>query len=217
MIALFFIGGALFFSFHFIYKAYLNYQARQVNLYYPEFSQEEPSLAFQEIKNQEETLLQKKIEEEKKLLPEITEVPFDEREYSESDDIILNNKKLPHSLEQAGSMVSQFEEKHQDMVKGLSKGGHPSYRILMTSFEMDRIKNLMSEYIKKYGALKADRVEPGQNIPGGAYYHLYVSNSVAREFIQNITKLDKAKIYLSNDKRPAPEGKTRVFLWVKNL
>jgi hypothetical protein len=59
-------------------------------------------------------------------------------------------------------------------------------------------------------------VRPGQEVPGGIYYNLYVPREFLQEFIEQVKSVDSSISYESRTRsKRNPPGKNKVFIWVK--
>ena len=73
------------------------------------------------------------------------------------------------------------------------------------------------ELLKKYNVTQVDNVKPGQNVPGGIYYNIFVPRDYLKEFLAQVMDLDEAILYETRTRGKNPPGKNKVFIWIKNL
>jgi hypothetical protein len=83
-----------------------------------------------------------------------------------------------------------------------------------TYFTRDQI----NELVTKYKAEPVGDSKPGNDVPGGVYYNIYVPRESFKDFMTDVMKFNKGKLYESrtSNVKNVP-GKTRVFIMVKSL
>ena len=65
---------------------------------------------------------------------------------------------------------------------------------------------------------QVDNVKPGQPVPGGVYYNIFVPRLHLKEFMAQVMNQEQANLYESRTRvRRNPPGKNRVFIWVKDI
>ena len=88
---------------------------------------------------------------------------------------------------------------------------------MINSADAEDVKGKLLKMISNYQAEQVDRVKPGTEIPGGIYFNLHVDRKKMEDFLKNVNSFEDSIIYESKTRRPMPEGKNRVFIWVKRI
>jgi hypothetical protein len=88
----------------------------------------------------------------------------------------------------------------------------------MKSVDTYVAKSKLDVLLKNYEVSQVDNVKPGQDVPGGIYYNLFVPRERLKEFIAQVMEVDDSILYESRTRAGRnPVGKNKVFIWVKNI
>lgn len=113
--------------------------------------------------------------------------------------------------------IKELEEEQQGGFRDTRFGSKKVYRVMISSSDVINASEKISNVINKFNATKAGNVEAGSQLPGGLYYNLLVPTTDVKSFLTNLDEEIEMSIYLSNSKMSAPNGQTKVFLWVKKI
>lgn len=209
----FFFFALLGYGLHRGKRLYEKYLEKKLSVEYPELQWKGPPAAFDQYSVEAEEHDLQNFKELKELEDN---TPNEESESSggESDLLIASLDQVPQSLSYASGEKSDYEELTKGGLRGLGTG---SFRVMMNSHDIDRIHQSMDVLIEDFSAKPASQVEPGKRIPGGRYYHLFVKESLASRFLNQVVKLDDTKIYRGRNTQKIPKGYIRVFIWVKSI
>lgn len=201
-----------------IYEEYL---ADKISIYEPQFLWSDKTLEFKEKENVvlDEGLkidlsdISDIVEKNREIDPDIK----DDTVFGTETDVLLTSfDEIPRDFEKATSTQSDFEE--------ASKGGYQEgttgnfvYRVMMNSVDIVKAKEKLSVILSKYRATPVDKVAPGTLIPGGLYYNLYVPKNFSKDFLSQVMSVDKAILFTHRAKSKIPDGKNKVFIWIKSL
>ncbi|MDC1174165.1 hypothetical protein OAT67_02145 [Bacteriovoracaceae bacterium] len=172
-----------------------------------EKSQENINLNVQDLEDVEKIENKLKIEEEEEGV----------RYETESEVSLTSWDSLPKDFDVADREQSQYEEVrggYRDSRYGNTK----VYRVMMKSQNLYSSKDKLNDLLKKYNVTQVDNVKPGQEVPGGVYYNIYVPRVYLKEFMAQIMESSDSVLYESRTRaRRNPPGKNKVFIWVKNI
>merc|ERR1711991_98421 len=97
-------------------------------------------------------------------------------------------------------------------------GNTKVYRVMMKSVDTQKSKGNLEKLLTDYGVKQVDNVKPGQAVPGGFYYNLYVPRVRLKEFLAQVMDIDEAILYESRTRaKRNPPGQNKVFIWMKSL
>ena len=172
-----------------------------------EKSQENINLNVQDLEDVEKIENKLRIEEEEEGV----------RYETESEVSLTSWDSLPKDFDVADREQSQYEEVrggYRDSRYGNTK----VYRVMMKSQNLYSSKDKLNDLLKKYNVTQVDNVKPGQEVPGGVYYNIYVPRVYLKEFMAQIMESSDSVLYESRTRaRRNPPGKNKVFIWVKNI
>lgn len=203
------------------YKEYLQ---NKISIYGPEMPWLDRTLVFKPPRDDLE-----KITEE--LNPEIIEEQLgeasiswliselEERFETESEVMLATGQFLPRDFSSIDREYSEFEERDGGGYRDTRFGNLTVYRVMMTSVNTYASRERLNRLLPIYQALQVDNVRPGQFVPGGVYYNLYIPDEKLREFLEDVSSVDDAVIYESRARGRvrAPAGHSKVFIWMKDL
>lgn len=201
---------------------YEKYLGNKVSIYEPQFTWLNKSLVFKGA--------EKKPAKEFKLnfndIKDITkgEIPtefFDPENYSEESEVTLTSfENIPKDLSEADKESSVYEgdSENPNGYRETKGGTTKIYRLMMTSTNTYAARDKINSLVDKFGAEPVGESTPGQDVPGGVYYNVYVPKKNFKEFMTETMKVDQAKLFESNTSnvKNVP-GKTRVFIMVKSI
>lgn len=200
-----------------LYTKYLN---KKVSIYEPQFNWLDRSLIFKSGANTNVVPGEKKIELVKNL-EKIDFPEFEENEIrfeTESEVSLTSWDVLPKNFGTVFSERSGYEEKDRQGYRDSRYGWTKVYRLLVNSQDVSSLKDKLSDIIKRYDVSQVDNVKPGQPIPGGVYYNLYVPGEHLKNFVTSVMDFGEAVLYESRTKTDKnPVGKNKVFVFVKHI
>ena len=146
---------------------------------------------------------------------------FDPEKYEEESEVTLTTfDNIPRDLNQAVKEASAYEgdaenpNGYRDQFGGRTK----VYRVMMTSTNAYDSRDQINELVKKYEGSPVGESRPGQDVPGGVYYNLYIPNKDLKEFMTKTLEVNQAKVFEgSTSNVKSVSGKTRVFIMVKSI
>jgi len=201
---------------------YERYLSNKVSIYEPQFNWLNKSLVFKGA--------EKKPAKEFKLnfneIKDITkgEIPtefFDPENYSEESEVTLTSfENIPKNLSEADKESSVYEgdSENPNGYRETKGGTTKIYRLMMTSTNTYAARDKINVLVDKYGIEPVGESTPGQDVPGGVYYNVYVPKKNFKDFMTETMKVEQAKLFESNTSnvKNVP-GKTRVFIMVKSI
>ncbi len=219
-IMVFSLGIGLIYFVAYLNKVYEKVVISQIDIYSPKIE-----LLDQDIKFKSETLASKDfklgVDEIEKItsdsFPDITFLDEEPREDVESEVVLTSWDNLPQDIGAADQEVSQYEEGNEEGFRDVNYGNRKVYRVIMESALPFEIRTKIQELLNKYAVTKGDRVAPGTQVPGGVYYNLFVPREFLKEFLAQVTDLEKSRIFESRTRSPNPPGKNKVFIWIKQV
>ncbi len=119
---------------------------------------------------------------------------------------------VPQDFTQALDERSLYEEKRKGGYR-FSSGSTTAYRVMMVSDDPSKVVGKLNNFLKEYKITPVDKVTPGQRLPGGFYYNLYVPNGNLDNFLSEVKGMSESYFY-TNLSSSYP-GKSKVFIWVK--
>ena len=130
-----------------------------------------------------------------------------ERTGTESDVVLSSYNEGPASFGNVDTEISDFEEKTETGVRDYRYGRNIVYRVLLRSQDIYGAKSSLNKVLQKYETSQVDNVKPGQVVPGGLYYNLYLPQESVRRFISEVMMNKKGIVYESRTRQKNPEGK----------
>lgn len=142
----------------------------------------------------------------------------EERESPESELVISSLKDIPLPIKAAAYETSDYEEskKAKGGFRDYKYGRSRAYRLMINSVHPEKLIELIGERLETVEFKKADNVAPGQEIPGGNYYNLFINNDDISEFLESFEKED-ANLFVSKTPAPNPKGMSKLFIWIKRI
>jgi hypothetical protein len=201
---------------------YERYLSAKVSIYEPQFTWLNKSLVFKGV--------EKKPDKEFKLnfndIKDITkgEIPtefFDPEKYEEESEVTLTSfENVPKDLNEADKESSIYEgdSENPNGYRETKGGTTKIYRLMMTSTNTYAARDKINALVEKYSIEPVGESTPGQDVPGGVYYNVYVPKKNFKEFMTETMKVEQAKLFESNTSNVKNvSGKTRVFIMVKSI
>jgi hypothetical protein len=145
------------------------------------------------------------------------EIKEEDRLGTESDVELTSWDSLPKDFSTADLETSQYEEIDKGGFRDSSHGSKKVYRVMMKSTNTIETREKLNSLITKYSVEKGDKVLPGTFVPGGVYYNLFVPREFLKEFIAQVMIESESILYESKTSSINPPGKTKVFVWIKNI
>ena len=146
---------------------------------------------------------------------------FDPEKYEEESEVTLTSfENIPRDLNKADKEASQYEgdAENPNGYRETTGGTTKIYRLMMTSSNTYATRDQINELVKKYEGSPVGDSHPGNDVPGGVYYNIYVPRNSFKDFMSEVMKVNQAKLFESNTSnvKNVP-GKTRVFIMVKSI
>lgn len=221
IILLLLVGGGLVLVVQKANVWYEDYLLEKISVYEPQFEWLDNDLTFQEIEevNPEDFDLEiDDIEEVEDVAGDFNIVAEEERFDTESEVTLTSWDSLPRDFNVADLEVSSYEELESRGYRDSRYGRTMVYRVLMKSVDTHAVKSKLDVLLKNYSVTQVDNVKPGQKVPGGVYYNLFVPRESLKEFIAQVMEVDDSILYESRTRSGRnPVGKNKVFIWVKNI
>lgn len=196
--------------------------ADKISIYEPNFSWLNKNLVFKSTTKKEVKEFKLNFNEIKSIekSDNLTEL-FDPEQYQEETDVELTSfENIPKDIEKADSERSQYEEAKQgpNGLREAKGGGVKVYRVMLTSTNSAESRKKILDLINSYEGKQADKVKLGEVVPGGVYFNVFLPRKGLRDFIQELTKIEKGKIFETQAGGVSvPAGQTRVFIWMKSI
>jgi hypothetical protein len=201
---------------------YEKYLSNKVSIYEPQFTWLNKSGVFKG--------LEKKPVKEFKLdfdgIKDITKSDgvnefFDPEQYEEESEVTLSSfENIPRDLNKADKAASLYEgdAENANGYRETTGGTTKVYRLMMTSSNTYASRDQINELVKKYEGTPVGESRPGNDVPGGVYYNIYVPKNNFKDFMSEVMKVNQGKLFESNTSnvKNVP-GKTRVFIMVKSI
>jgi hypothetical protein len=202
---------------------YERYLANKVSIYEPQFSWLNKSLVFKGV---EKKAAAKEFKLNFNEIKDITKGEkltefFDPEQYSEESEVTLTSfENLPKDLAEADKEPSQYEgdAENPNGYRETKNGTTKIYRLMMTSTNTYQARDQINKLVQKYKGEAVGDSTPGQDVPGGVYYNIYVPRKDFKDFMTETMKVDQSKLFESNTSnvKNVP-GKTRIFIMVKSI
>jgi hypothetical protein len=221
IILLLLIGGGIILIVQRANVWYEDYLLDKISVYEPQFEWLDNELTFQEVENVNPgdfNLDIDDIEEVENVAADFNVVTEEERFDTESEVTLTSWDSLPRDFSVANLEVSSYEELESRGYRDSRYGHTKVYRVLMKSVDTYVAKSKLDVLLKNYEVSQVDNVKPGQDVPGGIYYNLFVPRERLKEFIAQVMEVDDSILYESRTRAGRnPVGKNKVFIWVKNI
>ena len=203
------------------YKIKLGYLADQMKVYEPQYKRTEKKLSFRSDSKKNV----KNFELNEKDLDKVSEMEgvrnfedeVEEGFGTESEVVLTSWDSLPKDFDIANLEHSKYEEFRKNNNRDTRFGNKKVFRVMMKSVDPDASSMRLNKLLKKYNVTRVDNVKPGQNVPGGIYYNIFVPRDYLKEFLAQVMDLDEAILYETRTRGKNPPGKNKVFIWIKNL
>ena len=200
---------------------YEGYLADQMKVYEPQYKRTEKTLSFRS--NSEKNVKNFELNEED--LDKVSEMEgvrdFEEEVEdgfgTESEVVLTSWDSLPKDFDIANLEHSKYEEFRKNNNRDTRFGNKKVFRVMMKSVDPSASSQRLNKLLKKYSVTQVDNVKPGQNVPGGIYYNIFVPRDYLKEFLAQVMDLDEAILYETRTRGKNPPGKNKVFIWIKNL
>jgi hypothetical protein len=190
----------------------------QISIYEPKFDWLKKDLVFRSktTENLDDFRLNlEDLEEELEKNDNIV-IPEEVRDGAESEVTLTSWESLPKDFDVADLESSEYEEQLKKGYRDSRYGNTKVYRVIMKTVDTDMVKSKLNDLLLKYKVTQVDHVRPGQEVPGGIYYNLYVPREFLQEFIEQVKSVDSSISYESRTRsKRNPPGKNKVFIWVK--
>lgn len=126
---------------------------------------------------------------------------------------------LPRDFSVVDMERSDFEELQTEGYRDTRFGNRVVYRVMMNSVNTYQTRERLNHIVDLYNISQVDHVRPGQFVPGGVYYNLFVSQEKLKEFLAKVMDVDDAVLYESRTRQRirGPAGHNKVFIWVKSI
>ena len=195
----------------------------KISIYEPQLMWLDKTLFFQEKErvNEESFNLDKteleKVENKESKFEQIN-FADDTRFETESEVILTSWDSLPKDFDVADLEQSGYEELQRRGYRDTRYGSTKVYRVMMKSVDTKLSKKKLTTLLERYEVTRVDNVKPGQSVPGGVYYNLYVPRKFLKEFMAQVMDVDDAVLYESRTRTSRnPPGMNKVFIWVKSI
>ncbi|MCP4913943.1 MAG: hypothetical protein GY909_12595 [Oligoflexia bacterium] len=194
----------------------------KISIYEPQFKWLNRNLIFKKDRDTASNDLALNVQDLEDVEKIENKLKIDEQEegvrYETESEVELTSwDALPKDFDVADREQSVYEE-----VRGGYResryGNTKVYRVMMKSQDIFSSKDKLNELLKKYEVTQVDNVKPGQQVPGGVYYNIYVPRIYLKEFMAQVMETGDSVLYESRTRtRRNPPGKNKVFIWVKNI
>ncbi|MCT4642635.1 MAG: hypothetical protein N4A33_10110 [Bacteriovoracaceae bacterium] len=197
---------------------YDDYLAKQITIFEPYFFWLDKEVSFKQsssdkIKIKKISLKSEFIDEEK-----ILNVPSELERFSDESEIIVSSLNSGvKDIALAISEDSKFEEIKKGGFRNYRYGRNKAYRVLINSISSSMTRRKILKILKDVNAVKAGKVEPGKEIPGGVYFNVYIDSSYLNKFFDSIKSFSDLNIYESKTVFSTPKNQSKVFIWVKSI
>jgi len=146
---------------------------------------------------------------------------FDPEKYEEETEVTLSStESIPRDFSEADKESSEYEgdAENPNGLREVKDGKIKIYRLMMSSTNTYGSRDKIVKLAKKYAAEPVGESSPGQDVPGGVYFHLNVPRKELKNFLSETMLVDQAKLYESNASNiKLSPGKARVFIMVKSI
>jgi hypothetical protein len=87
----------------------------------------------------------------------------------------------------------------------------------MNTTSSDVAQKKLNGLLTQYNVTQVDNVKPGQKVPGGMYYNIYVPRIKLKEFMAKVEEVDDTMVYETRTRGTNPPNQNRVFIWIKQI
>ena len=137
---------------------------------------------------------------------------------TESETTLASLDVLPQDIDDSNYEISKYEESKKRGYRDSRFGATKVYRVIINSSNLPPVLSSLKNILSLYNVSKVDNVAPGQSVPGGNYYNIFVPRSYLKEFLSKVMHLGESFLYESRTRTTRnPAGKNKVFIWVKNI
>ncbi len=225
VVALFVIGGILIWAVQAANHWYKDYLVNKISIYEPQLQWLDRTLTFQPASTDAtEGGFDLNPDEIDEIIDESADMFADidlmqDRFETESEIVVTSWDTLPRDFSVVDLERSEFEEVEAGGYRDTRFGNITVYRVMMTTANAYESRARLNSLLSQYSVEQADNVRPGQFVPGGVYYNLFVPRSGLKEFLTEVTEVDETVIYESRTRSRgrAPAGHSKVFIWVKTI
>lgn len=222
VVILLLIGTALVYAVKYGNKFYGKYLVEKIGVYEPQFKWLDKALTFKPTsQSQQETGdFSLNIEDLDEVDDSKTFInDFEEQRFEVESEVVLTSwDSLPKDFSAADLEQSEYEELLKRGYRESRYGHTKVYRVMVKSVNLNSTKDRLNKLLKKYAVTQVDNVKPGQLVPGGVYYNIFVPRLHLKEFMAQVMNQEEANLYESRTRvRRNPPGKNRVFIWVKDI
>lgn len=215
------VGGLLVLAIRHGNQVYEKFLVDKISIYEPQFQWLDKTLTF---KSNDESSVEDfaldigDIEEMVDVAGDFGIVDEEERFDTESEVVLTSWDSLPRDFSVASLEVSSFEELENRGYRDTRYGSTKVYRVLMKTVDALDVRDKLDTLLRNYQVTQVDNVRPGQHVPGGIYYNLYVPMNRLKEFIAQVMEVDESILYESRTRAGRnPPGQNKVFIWVKTI
>ena len=201
---------------------YERYLANKVSIYEPQFTWLNKNGVFKGQEKKPVSEFKLKFDDIKDISKsnEINEF-FDPEKYEEETEVTLTSfDNIPRDLNKADKEPSQYEgdAENPNGYRETTGGTTKVYRMMMTSTNPYFTRDQINELMKKYQVETVGDSRPGNDVPGGVYYNIYIPRNNFKDFMSEAMKINQGKLFESNTSnvKNVP-GKTRVFIMIKSI
>lgn len=167
---------------------------------------------------------------QKKLNFELKEI----KEFEAKQERFLAQENIERYAIESDIMLSSMENVPQDFQKAAfddptkkeDKGGFRDetfgrkkvYRVMIKTESSKLINDKIKTLIKKFDGESVGENEKLERIvPGGVYYNLYIPKEYENEFLSEASTIKESMILPSKNRKLPPPGKSKIFIWVKEI
>jgi len=222
VVVLLLVGTALVYAVKYGNKFYEKYLVEKIGVYEPQFKWLDKALTFKpsadaEAKNSDFSLNIEDLDEVDDSKTFIND--FEEQRFEVESEVVLTSwDSLPKDFSAADLEQSDYEELLKRGYRESRYGHTKVYRVMVKSVNLTSTKRRLNKLLNKYDVSQVDNVKPGQLVPGGVYYNIFVPRLHLKEFMAQVMNQEEAILYESRTRvRRNPPGKNRVFIWVKDI
>lgn len=202
-------------------QLYEKYLVEKISIYEPQFQWLDRSLIFKS--NEESAVAEFNLDIQD--LEDVVDVAGsfsieeDEERFDPESEVVLTSwDALPRDFSVANLEVSSFEELSSGGYRDTRFGRTKVYRVMMKSVDLMEVRKGLDKLLDRYSVTQADNVRPGQVVPGGLYYNLFVPVENLKEFLAQVMEVDDSILYESRTRAGRnPVGQNKVFIWVKSI
>ena len=128
----------------------------------------------------------------------------------------LEHAKKEIQVEKKEVATKEEKKKNKGGFKDYKYGRSRAYRLMINSVHPNKLIDSITSRLETVDYRKVGKVEPGQEIPGGNYYNLYVNNDDIPDLLKTFESEDTS-LFVSRSPVPNPKGMSRLFIWIKRI